>query len=112
MPLTATRVSFALENVCARTPAGLLVAGVIPDEHHRVELVVDARDHPEPARPRPHDSDVGRKLLDQQVLAVTVRIGDDDLRRAGGFRRGHGRQRFARHELAEPARYSKPAGPS
>ena len=39
----------------------------------------------------------------QQVLAVAMRIGDDDLGRAGRLRGFDGGERLARHELAKAA---------
>ena len=84
--------------------AGRIVrAGVIADEDGRVDRLVDARHHAETSGPGADDTHVGRELLDQQVLPVAVRVGDDDLGRAGGLCRLDGSERLAGHELPEAA---------
>jgi hypothetical protein len=76
---------------------------VIADEDRGVERGVEAAHHRQRPRPRADDLHVGRELLDEQVLAVAMRVGDDDLGSAGFLRRGYRRHRLGGHELAEAA---------
>jgi hypothetical protein len=72
---------------------------VVADEDRRIDVVVNASHHAQSPRPRANDADIGRKLLDQQVLAVAVRIGHHDLGCAAGPGAVDGGQGLARHEL-------------
>ena len=44
---------------------------------------------------------IARKLVDQQALAITVRISDEDFRGAGRFGGAYGHEHFIRHEMAK-----------
>ena len=73
---------------------GVVGAGVIADEDRGVHGFVDAGHHAEAARPRADHLDVRRELVDEQVLAVAVRVGDDDFGRARRLAGFDGRQRL------------------
>src|SRR6185436_7283471 len=58
-------------------------AGVIADKDHAVKSLVNALHHHQRSRPGADYGDVLWELLNQQVLAVAVRVAYDDL---GGTR--------------------------
>ena len=77
-----------------------VLAGVIPDEQDGVEPGGDPLHHRERTRKAADDAHVRREIVDEQVLGVAVRVGDDEL---GGARRPGGRDGcfdLARHPLA------------
>jgi len=57
--------------------------------------------HRQRSRPRPHDANLRRKSLDEQILAVAVRIHHEDLGGAAFLCGFDGGNRFGGHELAE-----------
>ena len=63
---------------------------MIADIDERIDAVLDARNHAQPARPGADHPDVRWKLIDEQVLSVAVRVGDDNLGGAFGARGGPG----------------------
>ena len=56
---------------------------MVAEENDTVERVVDPAHHAEFTRPGSNERDVVRQPFDQQVLAIAVGVGDDDLRRSG-----------------------------
>ena len=74
---------------------------MISDENRCVESRVDAGHHAQLARPGADHAHVVRKLVDQKVLAVTVRIGDQDFGRSCIFRAVNGGHCFPCHEISE-----------
>ena len=73
---------------------------VIPDENRCIEGRVDPLHHHERARPGTDDRDIGRELVDEQILTIPVRVAHDDLRCPRVARAGDGGERLAGHELA------------
>ena len=92
----------------AADSAGGPLAAVVADEHGRRERVVDALHHLERPRKAADDADVFGQLVDQHVLAVAVRIADDDLGGTGLADAGDRGVDFAGHPLAR-ARVFEPA---
>ncbi len=72
-----------------------------PDEDHPVDIPIDALQHTEGTRPRSNDSNVLWKFLDQQILAVAVRVGDQEFGGTGGPGALHCRQDLGRHDAPE-----------
>jgi hypothetical protein len=73
---------------------------VVADEDRRGKGFVDPLHHLERPRKPAHDAHVVRKLVDEDALAVAVRVADDDLGRTGGADRGNGGVDLAGHPFA------------